>query len=140
MHQPWAWAIATGRKPLENRGWDTHHRGTLAIHAGRAWDRAALGLIAGRCNLPATWWAAPDRLLGRGVVIALVDLVQVCPVATAATRHGRECGCGPWAVPGQYHWRLANVRALAEPVPCRGMQGLWTVPADVEALVLEHAA
>lgn len=30
----------------------------------------------------------------------------------------------------------ADVRPLPEPVPCRGAQGLWNVPDDVEAAVL----
>ena len=30
---------------------------------------------------------------------------------------------------GRYAWQLDNVRALAEPVPATGRQGLW-VPSD----------
>lgn len=37
--------------------------------------------------------------------------------------------------PGRYGWVLRNVRALPEPVPCRGRHGLWTPPADVLAQV-----
>lgn len=37
--------------------------------------------------------------------------------------------------PGGYGWVLGNVRLLAEPIPCRGKQGLWTPPADVLAQV-----
>ena len=33
--------------------------------------------------------------------------------------------------PGRYAWLLDDVRALAEPVPCRGRQGLWTLPEEV---------
>jgi len=43
--------------------------------------------------------------------------------------------CSPWAVIGQYHWQLANVRPLAEPVPCKGALKLWCLPGDVEKLV-----
>jgi hypothetical protein len=32
--------------------------------------------------------------------------------------------------------RLSGPLAAAEPVPCRGAQGLWTLPADVEAQVM----
>ena len=34
---------------------------------------------------------------------------------------------------------LDNVQALREPVPCSGMLGLWTVPADIERAVRELA-
>lgn len=30
---------------------------------------------------------------------------------------------------GRYAWHLDAIRALATPVPCRGAQGLWDVPA-----------
>jgi hypothetical protein len=33
---------------------------------------------------------------------------------------------------------LRDVRALATPVPCRGYQAFWTLPADVAARVEEQ--
>lgn len=35
--QPWAWAIIHG-KTVANRTRPTHHRGVLAIHAGKTWS------------------------------------------------------------------------------------------------------
>jgi hypothetical protein len=43
--------------------------------------------------------------------------------------------CTPWSARGQFHIELANVRPLADPVPCKGMLGLWRLPEDVEKLV-----
>lgn len=37
---------------------------------------------------------------------------------------------------GQVGWVLDEVVTLPKPVPCRGAQGLWTLPADVESAVL----
>lgn len=34
ISQPFAKLIADGEKFVENRGWPTHYRGRLAIHAG----------------------------------------------------------------------------------------------------------
>lgn len=39
VQQPWAWAIATGHKPIENRGDNRWPLGTYAVHAGRRWSR-----------------------------------------------------------------------------------------------------
>jgi hypothetical protein len=39
---------------------------------------------------------------------------------------------------GPYGWLLEDVVALRETVPCKGAQGLWTVPPDVAARVLEQ--
>ncbi len=38
IRQPWAWAIAVAGKDVENRSWQTSHRGLLAIHAGKGED------------------------------------------------------------------------------------------------------
>lgn len=35
--------------------------------------------------------------------------------------------CGRWA------WGCNKLKPLKEPIPCRGGQGLWKVPAEVEA-------
>ena len=33
--------------------------------------------------------------------------------------------------PDRYAWELADMVALKEPIPCRGMQGLWTPSSEV---------
>lgn len=148
VRQPWAWAIAHGGKDVENRSWPTSYRGLLAIHAGArwdedgAWDRRVID-AASKDQHPGGYFDPPlkvefDTGTGRtlrllsdnrrfvlGAVIAVAELVDV-------TRGDSS----PWAVPGEFHWRLANVRPLDEPVPCKGRLGLWTLPPDVNATVL----
>ena len=34
IRQPYAWLVVIGKKDIENRPWNTHHRGPLSIHAG----------------------------------------------------------------------------------------------------------
>lgn len=36
IQQPWALLVASGIKDIENRSWDTQHRGTILIHASSA--------------------------------------------------------------------------------------------------------
>ena len=43
--------------------------------------------------------------------------------------------CSAWAAGGQWHWHLANVRPLADPVPCKGALGLWHLSDEVEKAV-----
>lgn len=48
--------------------------------------------------------------------------------------------CSPWVnlrVP--WHWELADVRPLPEPVPCKGALRLWPLPDDVNHAVLRQA-
>jgi hypothetical protein len=130
VKQPWAWAIAMGHKTIENRSRATSHRGPLAIHSSARWDqpeehwlkhvvRTARDL--GR-TLPA--YLKDDRpYCDTGLVLAVVDVVGVC----TASRDDQlaNCECGPWANVGETHWKLANARLLAEPIPAKGRLGLW---------------
>lgn len=50
-----------------------------------------------------------------------------------------EAAFGNYA-PGRFGWLLADVRALPEPIPCRGGQGLWAVPADLVAQIERQLA
>ena len=60
---------------------------------------------------------------------AVVAVVRLAGVVTESE--------DPWYA-GRYGWLLADRQRLVEPVPCRGRQGLWTLPADVEAQVREQ--
>jgi hypothetical protein len=120
VRQPWAWAIAEGHKPVENRGWAASYRGPLAIHAGLSWDKhgeVRFAQIVHRLGI-----ALPDDdvpTMGFGVVVAIVDLVGVC--------EGGACDCGPWAEWDAKHWQFENARPLATPAPARGRLQLWNV-------------
>ena len=137
---PWSWAISHGPKRIENRGWQRPWRGTLAIHAGKGWD-----FDGEDSPLVQQAWRDADidiykldpayREITLGAVVAVAELVDICS-KSAPLADGPSCECGPWAARGQYHWRLANVRPLTEPVPCKGALGLWTLPDEVEAAVV----
>lgn len=45
VRQPWAWCLANGQKPVENRTWKTNYRGPLAIHAAQRFDYDGLDWI-----------------------------------------------------------------------------------------------
>lgn len=123
VRQPWAHAIAALGKTIENRTWaHPYYRGLLAIHAAARWagdDAAARVFELSGAYVLKTPMSA---------VIAVVELVDICTRLDG-------CDCGPWAIPGQCHWQLANPRQLAEPVPCKGRLGLWDLPPDVKANV-----
>jgi hypothetical protein len=145
IQNPWAWCITQAwrdpdAKTVENRTWGTRHRGDLAVVTGRGVDKAALDhplvraaidyWLGGASPAPQVWpWE-----VGAGAVTSVADLYDVC--GYGPDWPGIECGCGdPWAASGQYHWRLRNVRPLAEPVAVRGRLGLFDLPPDVEVAV-----
>lgn len=117
--QPYAHLIAIGEKPIENRTWPTHHRGPLAIHAGksRSWlddgDEARY----------------PGMAFGAVVAIAtLDDCVRIEDLREPLRHH--EHANGPWC------WVLRDVRPLRTPVVARGAQGLWFLTSEVAASIL----
>jgi hypothetical protein len=116
VRPPWAQLIAAGIKDTENRTWRVEPGTRLWIHAGVNVDRNA-------------WRMVPAFALGR------IDTEKVTGAilarATVADVHTCAGSCSPWAIPGQVHWRLADVERLERPVPCRGMLGLWTPPAGL---------
>jgi hypothetical protein len=134
--QPWAGAIAYGKKNVENRTWsapDYIIGQTFAVHAGRSvdWDATAAAWIAAGLT-------PYDGIATRKAWSASLTLGAVVAVArVTASCLPWECRgeCSPWAAKGQDHWQLADVRPLPEPVPCRGMLGLWRLPDEVERLV-----
>jgi len=124
IRQPWASAIflLDHAKDVENRPVRTKHLGPVAIHAGFRWDPAgqeAVLRIAGRMYIQAA----------TGAVIG---------VAQVTGCHPTEPGCcdSPWAQPdARFHITLANPVKLLDPVLCRGAQGWWNLPDNVEAEV-----
>lgn len=129
VRQPWAWAIARGHKGVENRSWTTAYRGPLLIHASMRIDLDA-------CESPLvrdSGWCPDDPVAAIGAIVAAVELTGVC-AATVGTP-AFDCGCGTWAEPGAYHWRLSEPRILDRPVLALGRLGLWE-PADTLAAEL----
>lgn len=140
IRQPWAWAIAAGHKPVENRTWTTRYRGPLAIHAAQAWDENG-ELYMARWLIKPPWWplGAINQKPPTGVFVAVADLIDIHRAAVI-----QPC-CLDWGqVPASaddmwFHWRLDNVRPLSQPVAGTGRQGLWTVPEDAAEFVARYA-
>lgn len=129
LWRPWPTLILRHGKDVENRSWPTNHRGPLWIHAAKAWSDVDGQWLLDHGIDPGPFapWRDAEHPTG---IVGLADLVDVCHPS-----RDQPCDCGPWAVPGEFHWQLANPRPLAEAVPCRGYQGLWYPVGEVaEAL------
>jgi len=142
LWQPWAWLVAHGHKNIENRPRGFSHksfRGEFWIHASQESERsirswpAALELCA---KILGDDFRIPDaRGLAYGAIIGRATITGIYPprepVRNDLDALIRGDGWSPWHFPDQYGFKLENARALKEPVPCRGYQGFWRVPADV---------
>ena len=123
--RPWAWAVASAGKDVENRTWVAPRvavGGWLAIHAGQKWDAEAVAFI--RARVDTTRRDVPTKEADTsGAIVAVAQLAEVLTASES-----------PW-FSGPYGWRLDNVVQLPAPVPCKGAQGLWSLPSDVLANV-----
>lgn len=162
LKQPWAWAVAHAGKDVENRTWKPPasvigHR--IAIHAGRTSIEANDGegvdayediVLAFHVACEDDPYDYPKTIIKRGR-IQLGGIIAVATIegwvterdsyktrsfagnyldaAPLAVKHARQ---SKWFT-GPYGWLLTDVIALPEPIPCKGSQGLWTVPVEVEA-------
>jgi len=140
---PWAILIVKRFKDVENRSWVNHHRGPVLIHLGSWWvEREALSLYRrvgklepnclhslGRFESWTGRRTAGGRVVGcklhtaLGAIIGQVDLVDIAPSTSK------------WAEPGQKHWQLANPVEFREPIACKGKQGLFNLPVELEEKV-----
>lgn len=155
LHQPWASAIALGAKRIETRHWSTNYRGPLLIHAAKTReslddedpeeDLRFIGAPAWRPIPGMPGW--PDSLMPLGALVAIARLIACLPseefegysgyVITEpdGRRHdldlsGGELALGNYA-PGRFGWVLADVRPLPVPIPFRGQQNIFPVPAEI---------
>lgn len=145
LWQPWASAVANGAKCVETRSWSTTYRGLLAIHAAQKDDRhlrrACLADSNVRAALNIDRGVNPD--LPRGVIIAVVELVDVRPAETftsaeldvvrtlnKANGTFTERSLGNFAA-GRFGWVFRNLIEISTPVPYKGRQGLFNVPPEL---------
>lgn len=142
---PWAYAVAHWGKDVENRSWRPEARGGqigmyLAIHGG-----AVPGPSSGKREEMRLDLAGALQMAGRVPEVGVRGLLAlekgqrveneerfILPgiVAVARLAGVTQSSTSPWAARGLYHWQLADVVTLPEPVPHRGAQGLWKLDED----------
>lgn len=140
LHRPWTDAIVSMPEPhakrIENRSWRPPQRLVgehIAIHAGQRYDVEGAEWIAGRVALFRPRWSTPSAAespVGIVGVARLAGVIDCDRFGQPLVVHGAvdlsSVEIGWWM--GGPGWVLDQVVAI-EPVPCRGRQGLWTVPA-----------
>lgn len=134
VHQPWASAIVSGFKLLENRSWKPPPKlfgHWLLIHATlRAPPLDAIGEVETRIRQGLEY--------PKGVVVGAVRLNGTVGSEVAAMRLGQD-DCGRWWV-GPVGWIFDYPLCFATPIPCKGMQGIWKLPAGLEAEAARQVA
>lgn len=145
VQQPWAWAVVSGHKPVENRTQAWKYRGPLAIHAGaRTSERGTTSpLILDALQPVLTRWERENRRLFTAdhrdlftcdAIIGVVALVDVHPDAGCCEPWGEHSYVEHGGRPrGNIVHLVLERPQLVDPVRCRGHLGLWTLPTEIEA-------
>jgi len=119
VRQPWAWAICTGGKTVENRTWQTPYRGLIAIHAGASTSEIKVF----RQNSPLVDMSP----LKTSAIIGVAEITAVEELNPAM--EDNPFACGPFC------WELTNARLLKTPIPAKGKLNLYNLPPELSAEV-----
>lgn len=146
LWQPWA-SLVPGPKGLETRGWDTSHRGPLLICAAQGglskqellrivcqpeFIKALAPLVGLSFQgtdgwIPKAWGRQIISRLPFGKAVATSNLVDTYPTATMTHEQiGEDLPFGDFS-PKRFAWDLRDRKAIREPFPVRGRQGLFDV-------------
>lgn len=138
--QPWAQLIADGRKKIETRSWQA---APAMLKIGDLYVIAASAKMSAEDQ-----WAALEFGYTAEVMPVFVKGAALCVV--------RHKGCYPTDVivqadkfteeeesygnyePGRWGWMLELVHVLERPIPVKGRLGLWPLPVDVEAEIVQQ--
>lgn len=127
LWRPWPEPIAVGIKPVENRPWRPSDRlleemdHLVCIHGGKKYDYP--GAVWMEDN--GLWTARWPENSPEGIVCVM----HIKEIVTEMR--------SPWFT-GPYGWVFDRGIKIDPPIPCRGHQGLWNLPPDVEAQVRER--
>lgn len=127
--QPYAHLIVRGEKLVENRNWPTNYRGRLAIHAGKSRDWMD--------DMDEEEFIASGDPMVFGAIVGSATLIDCLHID--AIERGDYDSRLPWLrahehTGGPWCWVLDRVIRYAHPLPWKGAQGLWTLPASMLAL------
>jgi hypothetical protein len=120
IKQPWAWAVMNlpkeYRKDIENRTWNTKHRGEFLVHASKGFDDAGyermrwyLKELGYKGHIPT------KKEFAYGVLLGTVELVDVTQKATSRW----------WE--GVYGFKLKNAKPFLYPIAHKGALNFFNV-------------
>ncbi len=110
LKQPWAWLVVNGFKNIENRTWQTKHRGPLLIHASRSLDLLTPTVHE---EMRREYGVVLPEQFQLGGIIGVVDVVD------CVRKHPSK-----WKFRGSWGWVLENPRRLPFR-ECKGFVGLF---------------
>jgi hypothetical protein len=136
IYQPHATAVALGWKKNETKPGRWHWRGLVAIHAALERHRRGSDIRAKALELldKGKVVEIPEiPTFPRGAIVALVRMVDCVRAEDVRDLTDLERAFGDYSA-GRFVWKFTDVRPL-RPIECKGAQGMWDVPADVQRAI-----
>lgn len=127
VKQPWATAIISLGKDVENRSRLTKYRGLLYIHAAKTHSQEGVDFLATRGIFRVPTMATLGKVIGTVDVIDCHHADDCWTGSADANNVAHEEHCSDWAMEGLYHWVLANPKPLERPFPAVGKLGIWNL-------------
>ena len=112
VRQPWAWAIISAGKDIENRDWPARFRGPVCIHAAKGGTSADFNAAATLIGWEKMQPGPSLRDYQRGGIVGVAEIVG-CVDASES----------PWFF-GRYGFVLQNARPV-DFVPVKGALGFF---------------
>lgn len=129
LWRPWDQAMAHGGKPVENRPWafwPAMIGQPMALHAGKRYDKEGAAWMRDEgLYVPPSDQDSPT---------GIVAVVTFSRVIHELQTEDDPILDSPWFF-GPFGWVVGEMVPLASVVPCKGAQGIWTLPPDVEQAV-----
>jgi hypothetical protein len=126
LWQPWASLWCSPRKVHETRHWPTSHRGWLLVHAAKRkpdiFDGDDLDQMVA-ADFPAGIFGLPRGALIGAVKVIACKRTEEMPGGFEATD---DYVCGDFSF-GRYAWERGGFYLFKDPIPYRGMQGIFSV-------------
>jgi len=132
LTQPWATLMAIGAKRVETRGWNTHFRGWVAIHAAKTFPPECRALLNHYHFDAALDDAGVDRdALPLGQILAVAKIIDCKPTEQTGSEIGeREFAFGNYA-PDRFAIFTTDVRRLKTPITTRGALSIWRLSSPI---------
>ena len=156
LTEPWASLVVMGEKKIETRSWKPYVFEAVAIHASKGFPKSARNFATTNSycsrSLFHGHFAHVDQL-PLGEIIGTAEIVGYLPTEvftnqndethrqllkqTAVNFSAQEREFGNYSE-NRFGWILRNPLMLKTPIPCKGALGLWKVPADIEAQIINQ--
>lgn len=125
LKQPWLYAITHLGKTVENRTWQPPGDMVgqwIALHASKTKSRDE--------------WVMAESIHGSKITTAVPvgKIVAVAKIDRIETLMTTQQPVLKWFF-GPYGWILDPIRLLNDPIPARGMLGLWEIPYDITSQI-----